>query len=299
VTDDEMREAVANEYRYERLTWPEINIAAEMEKVIVLPIGSIEQHGHHLPMDVDVRLTSTIATEAGKRASSDLLIMPAVTFGYCHHVMDFPGTITVEPSTFVRLLIDIGRSVAHHGFKRIVMVNGHGSNAHLVEQAGRQVNLQTNAMCCTLSWWQLIAEYWNREVRESGPGGSAHACELETSVYLHIDPDGVRRDRISGAMPSFVTDVPGGETWQWVDLTLGAGPASIIDWTSSYSETGSFGAPELATAEKGELVFERAVDQLVELGRWLKGRPDDSRKDHHSKPPALPPAFGFWGLSDE
>jgi creatinine amidohydrolase len=288
-----MQTDVANEYRYERLTWPEINIAVDQRKVIVLPIGSVEQHGYHLPIDVDVRIASSIALEAGKRSPEDLLVMPPVTFGYCHHVMDFPGTISIEPSTFVKVLMDIARSVAHHGFKRIIMINGHGSNAHLVDQAGRQTNLQTDAMCCTLSWWQLIAKYWNEEVRESGPGGSAHACELETSVYLHLDAAAVRRDRISGALPNFVTDVPGGDKWQWVDLTLGAGPASIIDWTSSYSESGSFGAPELATEEKGRLVFDRAVSELIDLVKWMRTRQDDTRRDHHNQQPATDPKFGF------
>jgi creatinine amidohydrolase len=293
VNDDQSPTDVANEYRYERLTWPEINTAVDQQKVIVLPIGSVEQHGYHLPIDVDVRIASSIALEAGKRSPEDFLVMPPVTFGYCHHVMDFPGTISIEPSTFVKVLMDIARSVAHHGFRRIIMINGHGSNAHLVDQAGRQTNLQTDAMCCTLSWWQLIAKYWNDEVRESGPGGSAHACELETSVYLHLDAAAVRRDRISGALPEFVTAVPGGDKWQWVDLTLGAGPASIIDWTSSYSESGSFGAPELATEEKGRLVFDRAVDELIELGKWMRARPDDTRRDHHHQLPKSDPPFGF------
>ena len=112
-----------------------------------------------------------------------MLVMPPVSYGYCHHVMDFPGTISIQPSTFVSMLIDIGTSVAYHGFERIILLNGHGSNAHLIDQAGRQINLTTPATCLTISWWDLIAEYWNDEVRESGPGGCAHACELETSMY--------------------------------------------------------------------------------------------------------------------
>jgi creatinine amidohydrolase len=177
-------------------------------------------------------------------------VLPPVSYGYCHHVMDFPGTITIEPSTFVRFLLDITRSLAYHGFKRIIMINGHGSNAHLVEQAGRQTCLQTDALCCTLSWWQLVADYWNKEVRTSPPGGCAHACELETSMYLHLDGAGVRTDRVRGALPEFVTRIEGGDEWQWVDLTAGAGPVSLVEWTSTYSETGSFGAPEGRTPRR-------------------------------------------------
>jgi creatinine amidohydrolase len=286
-------EAVRREFRYEKLTWPEINVAVAQAKAIVLPVGSVEQHGHHLPLDVDFRLASSVCLVAGERAPETMLVMPPVSYGYCHHVMDFPGTINVQPTTFVNLLLDITRSVAYHGFKRIVIVNGHGSNHPLVEQVGRQTNLQTDALCCTLSWWQLVADYWNREVRESGPGGCAHACELETSMYLHLDAAGVRQDRIRGALPSYVTENPGGDEWQWVDLTLGAGPAAIIGWTSGYSETGSFGAPELATAEKGRLAFEHAANRLVDLVRWFRARPTEARRDLHATPPAFALPFEF------
>ena len=286
-------EAVRRQHRYELLTWPEINEAVAQEKVIVLPVAAVEQHGYHLPLDVDVKLASSVCYAAGERAPESMLVMPPLSYGYCHHVMDFPGTISLQPSTFVNLLLDVTRSVAYHGFKKIVLVNGHGSNHPLVEQAGRQTNLQTDAICCTLSWWQLVADRWNAEWRESGPGGCAHACELETSMYLHLDEAGVRRDRIKGALPDFVTNVPGGERWNWVDLTLGTGPAAIISWTSSYSETGSFGAPELAPAEKGRLAFEQATDRLVELVGWLRARPREARREHHAASPTFDLPFGF------
>jgi creatinine amidohydrolase len=280
-------EAVRRQYRYELLTWPEINEAVAQNKTIVLPVAATEQHGYHLPLDVDTKLASSVCLEAGKRAPEEMLVMPLVSYGYCNHVMDFPGTITIQPDTFVRMLLDITRSVAYHGFKKIIIVNGHGSNYPLVEQVGRQTCLQTDAECCTLSWWQLAADYWNKEVRTSGPGGCAHACELETSMYMHIDGQGVRADRIKGAIPSYMTEGSDASQWQWVDLTLGGGPASIISWTSSYSETGSFGAPELATAEKGSLIFNRSADRLVDLVRWFKSRPTPPRRELHATEPTF------------
>ena len=219
-----------------------------------------------------------------------MLVLPPFTYGYCNHVMDFPGTITIQPDTFVRALVDITTSLAYHGFKRIVLVNGHGSNHPLVEQAGRQTNLRTDALCLTLSWWNLIAGYWN-EIRDSGPGGSAHACELETSLYLHMDDGAVHMERLVAGLPDYVTQIPGGDKWQYMDLTLGSGPASIISWTSSYSESGSFGNPELATIEKGRLVMEKAVEQMVEMVRWFRTRPTESRRELHATPPTIPYPF--------
>jgi creatinine amidohydrolase len=285
---------VRDEHRYELLTWPQINEAVEQRKVVILPVGATEQHGYHLPINTDNLLVGSVCDAAGRRSPEDMLILPQVSYGYCHHVMDFPGSINIEPSTFVRFLLDITRSVAYHGFKRIIVINGHGSNHPLVDQVGRQTNLQTDAMCATLSWWQLVADYWNNEVRESVmPGGCAHACELETSMYMHIDGGRVRRDRIKGAVPSYMTDIPEGDRWQKVDLTGPNGPVSIVDWTSSYSETGSFGEPEKATDEKGALAFEHAVSQLIAMVRWFKDRPDEPRGDRHSSPPTFQLPFGF------
>jgi creatinine amidohydrolase len=285
--------AVRAQHRYELLTWPEINEAVAQAKVIILPVGSIEQHGYHLPIDVDVKLASSVCYAAGERSAEDILVLPPMTYGYCNHVMDFPGTITIQPTNFINMLLDITKSVAYHGFKKIILVNGHGSNHPLVEQVGRQTNLTTDAECITLSWWQLVAEYWNKEVRTSGPGGCAHACELETSMYLHIDNDGVRKDRIDGEIPDYARNDPESAKWLWVDLTLGGGPVSLVSWTSSYARTGSFGNPELATGEKGEKAFNYAADQLVELARWFKKRPKPARKEHHAEAPTVEPWFGF------
>lgn len=289
----EVVDRVTREYRYELLTWPEINEAVRQQKAVIVPVGTIEQHGHHLPIDVDVKLASSIAHAAGRFSPEDMLVMPTVSYGYTHHVMDFPGTISIEPETFVRYLLDITRSLAYHGFKRIILINGHGSNHPLVEQAGRQCTLQTDALCLTLSWWQLIADYWNSEVRTSVvPGGCAHACELETSAYMHVDPDGVRTNLIKSALPDYML-LEGGEKWQKVDLTAGSGPATIVEWTSSYIETGAIGQADHATPEKGELVFERAVQELVEMVRWFRKRPALQRKDHHLRPPTFKLPFGF------
>jgi creatinine amidohydrolase/Fe(II)-dependent formamide hydrolase-like protein len=92
---------------------------------------------------------------------------------------------------------------------------------------------------------------------------------------------------------TYLTDLPGGPDWQMVDLTLGAGPATVVEWTSTYTETGAVGAPELATAEKGRRVFDHAVERLIGLVRWVKERPIPPRQEHHAAPPTFPLPFGF------
>jgi creatinine amidohydrolase len=280
------------EYRYELLTWPEINDAVAQRRVVILPVGSVEQHGRHLPLDVDVKLSSSVVYEAARRAPDLMVVLPPVSYGYCHHVMDFPGTINIEPSTFVKFLLDITRSVAYHGFKRIIIVNGHGSNHPLVEQVGRQTILQTDALCVTLSWWQLVADYWNKELRASAvPGGCAHACELETSVYLHVDAAHVRSAEITSTFPGYST-FPEEDTWHYVDLTVSS-PATLVEWTSTYTQTGVIGDAEKATADKGRKAFEYAVERMITLVRWFRDRPHPGRRDHHTVSPTFPLPFGW------
>lgn len=285
-------ESVATQYRYDQLTWPEINEAVVAKKVVVLPVGATEQHGPHLPLDTDFKLASAVAYEAGRRSPGDMLVLPPVPYGYTHHVQDFPGTINIEPSTFIKYLVDITRSVAYHGFKRIIILNGHGSNHHLVEQAGRQTIMQTDALCVTLSWWQLVGDYWDREVRTSvRPGGCAHACELETSMYLYLDPEHVQKDKIQDNLAEYKS-LPGEARWHYSDLT-DASIATLIEWTSTYTPTGVIGQPEQATPDKGRRAFEHAVTQFVELVRWFRARPAPPRRERHAVAPTFALPFAF------
>ena len=130
-------------YRYAEMTWPECKVAADQGRVAVVPVGTYEDHGHHLPIDVDVVLSSEICERAVARIPDEAVLAPAVTHGYSPHHMDFPGTITIKWDTFVNYVRDVCCSLAHHGFTRILLVNGHGSNAPLVEMAARLTILET------------------------------------------------------------------------------------------------------------------------------------------------------------
>jgi creatinine amidohydrolase len=125
------------------------------------------------------------------------------------------------------------------------------------------------------------------------PGGIAHACELETSLYLYLDGDNVRKDLIKNGTISFNADE---SPFSWVDL-FAAGPATVVSWTSSYSDTGVLGEAELASAEKGRTAYEEAVKQLVRFVTWFKSRPKDVRKDRHRKAPTMPIPWGQRPIS--
>jgi creatinine amidohydrolase len=282
-----MSSRAKTEYRYEKLTWPEINDAVELGKVCILPCGAVEQHGHHLPLDVDLVCPGGIARGAGQALADKILVLPTICYGYTGHVMDFPGTINSNYTTFMEHVLDVTRSLAYHGFKKIILLNGHGSNLPNLDLVARRTNLETDAECLVIAWWNLLTvdKKFLPNWRESKfPGGCAHACELETSLYLYLDEENVRKDKIKSGVISFNEDA---SPFNWVDL-FAAGPATVISWTSSYSETGVLGEAELATKEKGERVYREAVKQLGNFVNYFHPRPKDRRRELHRQPPTIP-----------
>lgn len=276
-----------NEYRYEKLTWEEVNEAVAAKKVAIVPTGAIEQHGPHLPLDVDMLLSSSVALEAGRRCPRKTVVLPCVSYGYTGHVMDFPGTINVHYQHFIDQVLDICRSLAYHGFQKILLLNGHGSNMPNLDLVARRCNLETDAECAVTSWWLLLTidpDFLPSWRESEFPGGCAHAGELETSVYMHLAPDDVRRDRIKSGKIAFNERK---SRYHYTDL-FGAGPVHITSWTSSYSESGVLGEAELATAEKGRRAFEEAVSRLCEFIEEWSSLPAPQRKELHSNEPSLP-----------
>jgi creatinine amidohydrolase len=278
-------------WRYEKLTWPEINDAVKQKKVVVVPIGSVEQHGPHLPIDVDMLEVTAIATGAAKLIPDDVLVMPTQCQGYTAHVMDFPGTINIHWETLINFMVDIGKSLAYHGFKKIVYVNGHGSNAPNMDLASRRVNLETDAESIAANWWSFLnvdpgfAKTWRESVF---PGGCAHACELETSLYLYLAEDDVRKEKIENGYYAWHEQ---NSKFQWVDL-WGAGPGTQISWTASYSDSGIMGESLLGTKEKGERVYKEATRQLAAMIQEFRGRKKYPRGDHHATKPTFPMPWG-------
>src|SRR3989440_11130958 len=164
----------ATEYRYEKLTWPEINDAVGLGKVCIVPCGAVEQHGAHLPLDVDIVCPTEIARGAGRLIPDKMLVLPTVSYGYTGHVMDFPGTINNHWEPFIDHVLDITKSLAYHGFKKILLLNGHGSNMPNLDLVARRTNLETDAECVLAAWRSLLTvdkEFLPRVRHSRVPGG--------------------------------------------------------------------------------------------------------------------------------
>ncbi len=274
-------------YLYEKLTWPGINDAVAAQKVCIVPVGSIEQHGPHLPLDVDCVLPTGVALHAAELAPDKVLVLPTIPHGYTAHVMDFPGTINIHYQHFIDSTLDVVKSLAYHGFKKIILLNGHGSNMPNLDLVARRANLETDAECVLCAWWLLLTvdKEFLPSWRESYyPGGCAHACELETSAYLYLDPDNVRMDLIRDGRITFNEEK---SDFHYIDI-YGAGPAPLTSWTSSYSDTGVLGAADLGTAEKGKAAIDEAAKQLARLVQEFGDRPRSRRSELHLIPPTMP-----------
>ena len=137
---------------YGEMTWAEIR-DLDKDRVVLIPVGTLEDHGLHLPIDTDVRIVGEVCHLAAEKARGMVVLMPVVVHGYSPHHMDFPGTVTVKWSTFVEYLLDVCRSLARHGFRRILIVNGHGSNQNLVEMVARLTVVEFPGVLCAAMFY--------------------------------------------------------------------------------------------------------------------------------------------------
>jgi creatinine amidohydrolase len=257
---------------YERLTWPEVRRAADEDRVALIPTATLEDHGPHLPIDADLRIVGEICRRAAEVAWNEVVLLPPIPHGYSPHHMDFPGPITIGWDTFTRYCADVGLSLAHHGFKRMLYLNGHGSNQNLVEMAARLVMVERPEVLAAAAFYLTspTAAAVIDEVRDSDRGGLAHACELETSIYLAIDPEAVDMSKAVDER-----SYPAGEH-AWLDWS--DGPLKLMPWWSSFSRTGVQGDPTKATEEKGKALMDAAVAECVAFVRELRSKPLPERR---------------------
>jgi creatinine amidohydrolase len=261
-------------YRYVDHTWPEIGEAVALNKVLILPTGSVEDHGYHLPLDMDHQVEK-ICLEAGRRRPDLFLIAPLVPYGFNLHHLDFPGTVHISSEHFIGYVGDICKSFAHHGFKKILIVNGHGSNMPNLDLAARKTVLETDAFCAAIMWTSLCAQKYG-EIRATPWPGASHAEEIETSLYLHIDESRVQMDKAVKEIPEQWTK----SRFFFRDLQKGS-PVSFMDWWSRWNVSGVAGDATVATKEKGLILFENTIENLTAMCEEYREMPIRSRIDYH------------------
>lgn len=249
------------------LTWPAVRQAVDEGSVVVVPVGAMEQHGHHLPLSVDWRLCAAVAERASQHAATKgarTLVTPPIWIGFSPHHMDFPGSLTLDAVTFMSLVSQVARGLWHHGFRRILLLNGHGGNTHMLRSAVLDLYFSHGVRAVAANYWDLALGdigAW----RESGPGGINHACEMETSLMMAVHPELVGPE----PAPDHIFDpqmpcVSG-------DL-LRAAPVTAAFSFTELTESGHLGEPSRASRQRGEellgRITERVGDFLVQLSVW-------------------------------
>lgn len=238
------------------LTSPEAS-ARLIGGVAIVPVGAVEQHGPHLPLDTDIFLASSVALEAAKRVGGSTVVCPPLCIGASAHHLGFPGTLSLRHDTLFAVVRDTVDSLVAHGCHRVLLLNGHGGNAALIARAVQEIGVASPARLAGLSYWQLAGQSVAAS-RRSAIGGMAHGGEFETSLMLHLRPSSVRTDLIAACVPA--PRLPG----ERFDLFDGGWLA--MDWrTEELSPSGVVGRPDLASAGHGARWFEACVAACAEL----------------------------------
>lgn len=242
------------------LTSAEAAAAAERGAVVLIPIGAFEQHGPHLPLDVDIHLSQTIAERVSQRAA-DAYVAPAIPWGQSGAHMPFAGTITLSPTTMLTLLLEITGSLAQHGFRRLAFVNYHMSNRALVTVAARQVAQEHGVSPLHVFCSDFAAELFAQE-RTSARGGELHAGEFETSIELHLRPELVHLDR--AVRNPVDPERHFGSRHASADMFSGGLVQTGVDLCACAPD-GVLGDPTVADAALGERLVAAMVERITEV----------------------------------
>ncbi len=240
-----------DEIEWRRLRADQLRERARQDAIVILPVASLEQHGQHLPVEVDSclgeELTSRTAAKMAARGTP-VVVLPAIWTGLSEHHMSFGGTITLDFPAFAALIEGVVRSVLRHGFRRIVLLNAHGGNENALRTIVDDLTPKLGAPIVQFTYWYAAAAAVARILETQG--GLTHACEAETSMMLAVRPALVATDRIPHDNTN-ASHEPVGGVYRWRSI-------------GSRSETGSLGNPAAATAEKGRQLFDAISDVLAD-----------------------------------
>lgn len=226
-----------------------VELAERDGSLLVVPVGSLEQHGYHLPVATDTLLVDAVAHGAAGETDAPVLVSPPVWTGLSPHHLPFGGTVSLEREALSAHLEGIAGTALENGFDALLLLNGHGGNAALIDSVVVSIGADHPEVEVTgLTYFALAAEIAD-DVRDSPIGGTGHGGEFETSLMLHLHPELVDMDRAEGTMMESRYDLARKDIFS-------AGPLSVYRPFTAYSDSGVIGDPTLATAEKGERLFD-------------------------------------------
>lgn len=247
---------------FAELTSPQIADLVARHPLALLPVGQLEEHGPHLPVNADAMIAERV-TQAAAAQLEDLpvLLMPTVWSGYSgKELTKWAGTIRLRTRVFADMIHDVVLSLVEMGITKIATVNGHGHHPALLEMVAREIADETGVYIACIEVAKMAAPAVQK-YRRSAPGGCIHGCEFETSLMLYLGAQvdmSLAHDRDMFRYQS--DNFPG-------DGFSGSKRAFWSTWGIQRSETGIYGDPTCASAEAGKLMFDETVSNLAQFCR--------------------------------
>jgi creatinine amidohydrolase len=227
---------------WSELTHANFSKVASQTEVVVMVTGSLEAHGKHLPLGTDTILPTHLAEKVAEKTKA--LVLPTIPFGDSWIFNEFEGTISIHPSALVDYYTSVMKGVFKHGFRYLLVLNGHGGNTALIKQAAEISTKKGERAVIIVDWWRDLAEETRKEIEET-PGG--HAAEDETSEVMAVRPDLVDLERAESHR--VVTRFA---------IVSGAYRKELVP-------SAMYGDPRKASQEKGVAIMEKAEEDLISL----------------------------------
>jgi len=251
-------------YLFRDQSWPMLEEHIEQQSLLILPIGTTEEHGPHLPVDTDARIAEAYGEQLAAALAPEMpvLLMDTIRYGYSMQIMrQWPGTIILRSRVFMDMVFDICRSVLDMGFSKLVLLDCHGHHSGPLNTVSRELCDATDKAIAIISPAALSRDEFNA-VRKSPQGGSIHADEWETALLLHVNPEVVDMSRATSVdTMRYHSEFVAGDNF------MGRQRVTWSTWYLQESQTGCYGDPTVATAETGKVIMDAAVSTGV---RFLK-----------------------------
>ena len=253
-----LNSAGSKDYLWGELTWRQAKKRIKKMDVALLPVGAVEQHGPHLPLDSDAYDADYLARRVAEACSDPKpLVLPPIAYGVSYHHADFAGTVSVSNDTLAKLIYEIGMSVSRNGIQKLVIINGHGGNSPALNYAAQMINRDAHIFVCVDTGETSDIDIY--KIVETP--NDVHAGEIETSTGLAARPHLVQMNRAEKHIPKFSS--------RYLDFTS---KRSVLwyAYTRRISKSGVMGDPTKASAAKGEKIWEIMIAHLVSLVEDLK-----------------------------
>jgi creatinine amidohydrolase len=234
------------------MSWEEVKEYLTHDDRVILPLGAVEEHGRHLGLGTDFIEAEAIAVDTGE--ASGVAVAPTVNYGVSLAMMTFPGTLSLKPTTLMAVIEDVLRGLYRHGFRRILIVNGHGGNTAAISSAAHVVAQETAGLRIKYFEWWTDAEACRVVMETMGEQAGSHAADAETAFMLAVRPEAVKLARLTGKDAPVVPSR---------ELT------TVQTFAQKYPDGIMGNHPHRATREAGEKLLRKSVEICArELANW-------------------------------